>query len=105
MAGTKPNDLPQMYVGETRLVQFNWAGGAGNNSLASVSFECIPTGLLTFSDIESDGLAATPFVTAVQSGCAKILASGELTSGETIILAAKVTVCDPTQTSSDRDYE
>jgi len=105
MAGTRPNDLPAMFVGEVRLVEFNWAGGAGDNALNSVTFESIPSGALTFSEIEPDGLQATPFVTAVQTGCAKILASGVLSSGETIILAAKVTVCDPTQTSSSRDYD
>lgn len=105
MAGTRPNDLPEMFVGETRLVEFNWAGGAGYNTLDSVAFECVPTDALTFSEVEPDGLTATPFVTAVKTGCARILATGELSSGETVILTARVTVCDPTISTDTRDYE
>lgn len=105
MAGTKPNDLPCMDLGEIRLVTFDWKGGAGANSLDGVEYECSPSGGVTFEDSSADGLESTVFITAAQVGCYTVIASGTLTSGELIKLKARVTITDPTQTRGRRDYE
>lgn len=103
MAGTRPNDLPCMDLGEVRLLTFTWAGGAGDNALDSVEWSCSPTGGVTFEESAVDGLDATVFATAAQVGCYTVIATGVLTSGETIKLKARATISDPTQ--STRDYE
>lgn len=105
MAGVNPNDAPPMYVGEIR--QFQWLyTTAGDNAIIEDGFSVVsyPSSLLTFDDTAGEGLTGTTFATAAQAGCGHIVATAELTSGETIKLKVNVTVCDPTQTSSDRDY-
>jgi hypothetical protein len=105
MAGTRPNDLPCMDLGEVRLQTWIWSGIAGENNLDAVSFACSPTGGVTFDDSAAEGLTATVFATAAQTGCYTIIATGTLSSGETIKLKARQKISDPTQTIPVRDYE
>jgi hypothetical protein len=105
MAGTRPNDLPCMYVGETRLVTFDYKGGAGDNTLNAATFVCVPSGGITFADENADELEATARLTAVQSGCFTVICTGTLTSDEVIKLTARVKVSDPTVSSDNRDYD
>lgn len=105
MAGVNPNDAPPLYVGEIR--QFNWEyKTAGDNAIITDGFSVVsvPSSLLTFEDTAGEGLTGTTYATAAQAGCGHIIATANLTSGETIKLKVNVTVCDPTQTSSTRDY-
>ena len=104
MAESRPNDLPDMLIGETRLVTFSWAGGAGANSLTDATFSSVPTGI-TFTSTNVGDLDATVFISALTAGRYKVLATGTLTSGETIILPAYVNVRDPNCATSSRDYE
>jgi hypothetical protein len=106
MAGVSPDNAPPLYVGETR--QFNWEyKTAGDNAIITDGFSvtCIPTSMLTFEDTAGEGLTGTTFATAAQAGCGSIIATAQLTSGETIKLKVRVKVCDPTQTDSNRDYD
>ena len=104
MAGVNPNDAPPMYLGEIRQYQFEYKT-AGDNTITTFSVECVPAGMLTFEDTSSAGLVGSTFATAATVGCGSIIATAELTSGETIKLKARVTISDPTLTSSTRDYE
>lgn len=107
MAGVTPNDAPPMYVGEIR--QFQWEyKTAGDNTIVPDGFtvSCVPTSLLTFEDTSGEGLVGSTFATAAQSGCGSIIATADLTSGETIKLKVRVKVSDASQTSdSSGDYE
>lgn len=105
MAGTRPDDLPPMDLGEARLVTFTWSGGAGDNALDTVDFACAPTGGVTFADSGVGVLDATVFVTAAQVGCFTVIATGTLTSGEIIKLKARAEISDPTINGATRDYE
>lgn len=103
MAGVNPNDAPPMYIGEIR--QFEWLySTAGDNTIVTFSVASVPSDLLTFEDTGSSGLTGSTFATAAKAGCGNVIATAELTSGETIKLKARVKISDPTQTSSDRDY-
>lgn len=103
MAGTKPNDLPCMYLNEIRNVGFTWLAESGT-TIESVTYSC-PTSGITFDDSEEDGLNSIVPVTAAQAGCHTILATAVLTNGETKTLKAHLTISDPTLSSGTRDYE
>ena len=106
MADTRPNDLPDMMLGEKRLVEFIYAAGAGLATLNSATFSCIPANGVTFSTVSPSGSSVTPMVTAVTAGRYKLLASGVLSSGEEIKLAAYVNITDPNRCHDTRDdYE
>lgn len=105
MAGTRPNDFPCMFLGETRNIEFDFSGGAGDNTLTAATFVCSPSGGVTFANEDGSELLGSASMTAAQTGCFTVICTGTLTSDEVIKLTARVKISDPTQTQSSRDYD
>lgn len=99
----KPNDLPDMELGEVRNVTFNLAGAVGPNAISGTpTVEC---DALTFSTPLVDGTSFEVRVTAAKTGTHTILATAVLDSLETIKGAVRVKVVDSTQCTEGRDYD
>ena len=97
----KPNDLPEMEVGEIRRVTFNLAGAVGSNSISDFD---ISSPRLTFGTPSINGTSVTVTVTASQTGTHSIIATAELNSAETIKGFVRAKVVDSSQCYPSGDY-
>ena len=97
----KPDELPDLVEGETRKVLLKLDGAVGINNIEEFTVTC---DTLTITSPSSTGTSGTFFVTAGKVGTHHILASADLSSGETIkgYIRAKV-VGEPCTSASD-DY-
>ena len=97
----KPNDLPDMELGEARNVTFKLAGAVGANAIQSATVTCddltITTPLVSGTNIEVR-------VSADKTGTHSIIATAELDSLETIKGMVRVKVVDSTNCTDERDY-
>lgn len=99
----KPDETPDMYVGEKRRVSVNVAGVAGVNSISSVE---VTNDKMTIESASSSGLNVTFFLTATQQGnfytkIAPTLSSGETPTGYLRTLVKP----DPTSNSDTTRYD
>lgn len=78
----KPNETPDLRVGEKRRVSCNIAGAAGTNSISSVS---VTNDNMTVESASASGLAINFFLTASHEGTFYTKVSAVLSSGETVI--------------------
>lgn len=98
----KPDDLPDMELGEIRNITFNLAGAVGPNSISGTP--TVESANLTFSDPLVDGTSFEVRVTASQVGTHVIIATAELDSLETIKGMVRVKVVDSTACSTGGRY-
>lgn len=98
----KPNDLPEMELGEIRRVTFNLSGAIGANSISAFT---ITSPNLTFGTPSISGSSVSVTVTAANTGTHAIIASADLSSSETVkgFLRAKVVDSSKCYSSLD-DY-
>lgn len=99
----RPNDLPEMELGEVRNVTVNVSGAAGANSIQGTpTAECDS---LTIGNVSTSGLIITFPVTADKAGTHTILVSANLSSSETVkgFIRAKVVDSQHCERVSD-DY-
>jgi hypothetical protein len=89
----KPNDLPDMELGEARRVTFNLAGAIGVNTITD--FE-ISSPRLAFGTPSISGASVSVTVTAAATGTHAIIATAELTSNETVKGFVRAKVVDST---------
>jgi hypothetical protein len=89
----KPNDLPPMIVGEARNVTFKLGGAVGANTIDDFAIEAKP-GNLTFGNPAVSGSNVTVLVNADSLGEYTLVATAELSSGETVKGHVRVKVID-----------
>lgn len=89
----KPDDLPPIEKDEARRVEFRLSGAVGANTINTFSIESVPAGL-TFGTPSISGTNVTVLVTGAVSGAFTILATGVLSSGETVKGRVRVKVLD-----------
>lgn len=99
----KPNDLPPLEKGEARRVEFRLSGAVGSNTINSFTLESVPSGL-TFGTPTIVGTNVTVLVTFGTAGNFTILASGVLSSGETVKGRVRAKVLDVNH-SQVSDYD
>lgn len=104
----KPNDLPPIEKDEARRVEFRLSGAVGANSINDFSLESVPAGL-TFGTPAISATNVTVLVTGGNSGSYTILATGELSSGETVkgrvrVKVLDVNACRTTDYLNGQDY-
>lgn len=88
----KPNDLPDMEVGEARNVVFKLAGAIGINSISDVTME--ECGGLTFGAAAINGTDVTILTTANRTGTHDIRITADLSSNEIVKGHCRVKVVD-----------
>jgi hypothetical protein len=97
----KPNETPDLRVGEKRRVTANIAGAAGVNSISSVD---VTNDNMTITSPASSWLNITFFLEATQEGTFHTKVSAVLSSGETVIDYVRTRVRGvPCSTSADYD--
>ena len=96
----RPNDLPEMELGEVRNVTFKLAGAVGANAIDSATFTCdrltLGTPLISGTDVEVR-------VSADHTGTHNIIATATLDSLETIKGFVRCKVVDSSN-CNERDY-
>jgi hypothetical protein len=98
----KPNETPDIHVGEKRRVTVNVSGVAGVNSISDVA---VTNDNITITSPSSSGLNVTYFLTGVQEGSFNTKIVVTLSSGETPIGYVRTRVKgEPCESSSD-DYD
>lgn len=97
----KPNDLPEMELGEVRRVTFNLAGAVGVNTITDFD---ISSPALTFGTPSISGASVTVMVTAAQCGTHAVIATAELSSNETVKGFVRAKVVDSTLEAGGRLY-
>lgn len=97
----KPNDSPDMELGEARRFTFNLAGAVGVNTIDSFTIE---NSNLTFGTPDVSGTTATVLVTADNTGTHAVIATAALSSGETVKGFLRVKVVDSTLCEGTTDY-
>ena len=97
----KPNETPDMRVGEKRKVSVNLSGAAGINSISSFA---VTNDNMTVETVAYSGLTGTFFLTATQAGTHHSKVSATLSSGETVIDYVRTKVRGEPCSSSD-DYD
>lgn len=98
----KPNETPDITLGEKRRVTANIAGAAGTNSIGSVS---VTNDNMTVSSASSSGLDISFFLEATQEGTFYTKVSAVLSSGETVIDYVRTRVRGEPCSSSSDDYD
>lgn len=98
----KPNDLPEMELGEARNVTFQLAGAVGLNSISAFT---ISSPNLTFGTPIVTGTDVEVLVTASRVGTHAIIATAELSSQETVKGFVRAKVVDSSRCHSERDYD
>lgn len=98
----KPNDLPDMELGEARNVTFNLSGAVGANGIDTFSISCPD---LTFSTPIIDGKSVEVRVTAAKTGTHSIIATATLDSLETIKGFVRAKVVDSSTCGGGRGYD
>lgn len=97
----KPNDSPEMELGESRNFQFNLSGAVGANTITTFTVEASN---LTFGTPNINGTSATVLCTADATGTWMAKATAVLSSSETAIGVLRVKVVDSTCQTNGRDY-
>jgi hypothetical protein len=97
----KPNDSPEMEVGESRNFQFNLPAAVGANTITDFAIEASG---LSFGTPNVNGTSVTVLCNADQIGTHMAKVTAELSSSETVIGVARVKVLDSTCETSGRDY-
>lgn len=97
----KPNDLPDMELGEARNVTFNLAGAVGPNAIDTFT---VSADNLSFSAPTITGTNAEVRVSADRTGTHNIIATATLDSLETIKGFVRVKVVDSSNCYSRDDY-
>lgn len=98
----RPDDLPQLELGEIRNVTVNVNGAAGINTISGTPTATSDT--LTIGTVSANGLAITFLVTANQTGTHSIIVSADLDSNETIKGFIRAKVVDSTACRTRDDY-
>lgn len=97
----KPNDTPELELGEIRRLTFNLSGAVGANSISTAA---ISSPNLTFGATSISGTSFSVTVTASSVGTHNIIATCTLSSSETIKGHLRAKVVDSSCQSSGRDY-
>lgn len=97
----KPNDLPEMELGEIRRVTFNLSGAVGNNTVNTFT---ITSPRLTFGTPSISGASASVTITAAEEGTHAIIASAELSSSETVKGFVRAKVVDSSRCNNVDRY-
>lgn len=99
----KPNETPDLYVGEKRRVTVNISGVAGVNTISSVS---VTNDDMTVTSASSSGLDITFFLEATKSGTYYTAVSATLSSGEEPLGYIRTCVLDePCPQSNQERYD
>lgn len=98
----KPNETPDLRIGEKRRVEANIAGAAGVNSISSVD---VTSDNMTITSPSSSGLNVTFFLTATQEGTFYTKVEATLSSGETVIDYLRSKVCGVPRSSDVDRYD
>ncbi len=97
----KPNDLPELELGEIRRVTFNLSGAVGNNTINTFS---ISSAQLTFGTPSISGASVSVTLTAAQIGTHAIIASATLSSSETVKGFVRAKVVDSSHCNNVDGY-
>ena len=97
----KPNDLPEMELGEARNVTFHLAGAVGLNNITTFT---ISSPNLTFGTPIVTGTDVEVLVTAAKTGTHAIIATAELSSQETVKGFVRAKVVDSSACGDTHDY-
>ncbi len=97
----KPNDLPELELGEVRRLTFNLSGAVGNNTINTFS---ISSPNLTFGTPSISGASVSVTLTAAQTGTHAIIATAALSSSETVKGFVRAKVVDSSNLSSNDRY-
>lgn len=98
----RPNDSPEMELGEIRRFQFNLSGAIGANSITGTPTITAPN--LTFGAPSVSGAAVSVTCTAGATGVHIAKLTATLSSAETIVGTLRVKVVDSTLETRNRDY-
>jgi len=98
----KPNETPDLRIGEKRRVSCNISGAAGTNSISSV---VVTNDNMTIESPSPSGLDINFFLTATQEGTFYTKVSAVLSSGETVIDYLRSKVKGVPCTSSTTRYD
>ena len=98
----KPNDSPDMELGEVRRAVFKLSGAVGSNSISSAT---ISSPNLTFGTPSVSGTQVSVTITAANTGTHMVKASAVLSSSETIIGYVRVKVLDSSCENGGRTYD
>lgn len=98
----RPNDSPEMELGEIRRFSFNLAGAVGANSISGTP--TITASNLTFGACSVSGTTVTVTCTASSVGTHNALLTATLSSSETIKGHLRIKVVDSTCDTNGRDY-
>lgn len=98
----KPDETPDLTLGEIRKVTVNLSGAAGINTIEEFGAS---NANLTITSPSSSGLTGSFFISADKQGTFYTLVSATLSSGEEIKGYVRSTVVGEPCVSSDRDYE
>lgn len=97
----KPNDSPEMEMGEVRRFTFNLSGVTGVNAISSATIEA-PN--LTFGAPSISDATVTVSCTASKTGTHMAKLTANLASAEKLIGVLRINVKDSTLESRNRDY-
>jgi hypothetical protein len=98
----RPDELPDMIEDEVRRVTLNLSGAVGTNTITDSD---ITSDTLTIGTPSISGTSVSFNVTASNQGTHYILASADLSSGETIKGYIRAKVTGKPCTSATTDYE
>jgi hypothetical protein len=96
----KPNDAPDMELGDKRTFAFKLHAGLGTISSAVWSGDNLTIGSRTTS-----GVNTSAPVTASSLGTHALKVTATLASGDILVRVVRVNVIDSTQDTGSRDYE
>lgn len=97
----KPNDTPEIELGEVRQLVFNLAGAVGVNTISTAA---ITSPNVTFGATSISGTSFSVTATFSQAGTHNIIATCTLSSSETIKGHLRAKVVDSTYETNGRDY-
>lgn len=98
----RPNDSPEMELGEIRRLTFNLSGAIGANSISGTPTITAPN--LTFGACTVSGSSVSVTCTASNVGTHSALLTATLSSSETIKGHVRIKVVDSTCETNGRDY-
>ena len=98
----KPNDSPDMELGEIRRATFKLSGVVGINSINSATITCPG---LTIGTPTISGTSVEASITASSVGTHKVKAVANLSSTETVIGYVRVKVLDSSCETGGRLYD
>lgn len=97
----RPNDAPEMELGEKRNCSFKLSGAVGVNTISSAT---VTASNMTVGTVSTSGTTVSVPLTATATGNHMVKVSATLSSAEIIVGVVRVKVVDSTQCETGARY-